>query len=229
MDPHALVAPPSPLGYPAPFWFLELFKVFGFSLHVMPMNLWYAGALLAAILSTFGRGNARLVGHHIARALPFALAFGINFGIIPLLFMQVAYHRVFYPATVLMAWPWFAVFWLVMIAYFALYLHRLTITGYRYPKLGRAGGWLAGGVFVLVGFIFANALSLMTRVDHWWDIFKHANVAGAATGAALNTGDPTLIPRWLFMFALAVTTTAAYIMVDAAYLSTREKIGRAHV
>ncbi len=222
MDPRALVAPPSPLGYPGPFWFLELFKVFGFSLHMVPMNMWYAGAILAAVLSTLCRGNARIVGHHIARVLPFALAFGINFGIIPLLFVQVAYHRVFYPATVLIAWPWFAVFWLVMIAYFALYLHRLATEGYKYQRLGKAGGWLAGGIFLVVGFIFANALSLMTRVNGWWDIFRHSNVAGAATGLALNFGDLTLVPRWLFMFGLAITTTAAYILVDAAYLSRRE-------
>lgn len=222
MDPHALVAPPSPVGYPAPFWFLELFKVFGFSLHVVPMNMWYAGAILAAVLSTMFRGNARIVGHHIARVLPFALAFGINFGIIPLLFIQVAYHRVFYPATVLMAWPWFLVFWFVMTGYFALYLHRLTVEGYRYPGLGKAAGWLAGGIFLVVGFIFANALSLMTNVGGWWGIFARSNVAGAATGVALNFDDPTLIPRWLFMFTLAITTTAAYISVDTAYLSHRE-------
>src|SRR5689334_9101656 len=129
MDPRQLIAPPSPLGYPAPFWFIEFFKVLGFSLHVGPMNIWYAGALLAAVLGTRGRGNARIVGQHIGRALPFMLAFGINFGIVPLLFLQSAYHQFFYPATILMAWPWFAVFWLVMIAYFGLYLHRLTIEG----------------------------------------------------------------------------------------------------
>lgn len=222
MPAHELIAPPSPVGYPAPFWFLEFFKVFGFTLHVVPMNLWYAGAILAAVLSTLGKDNARIIGHHIARMLPFALAFGINFGVIPLLFVQVAYHRVFYPATILMAWPWFSVFWLVMVAYFALYMHRLTIEGYKYPKIGKASGWLAGGIFLLVGFFFANALSLTTSVDRWWGIFKRANVAGAATGLALNAGDPTLIPRWLFMFALAITTTAAYIVVDGAYLSGKE-------
>jgi hypothetical protein len=40
MDPHSLVPPVSPVGYPTPFLFIELFKVLGFSLHVAPMNLW---------------------------------------------------------------------------------------------------------------------------------------------------------------------------------------------
>ena len=34
-------------------------------------------------------------------ALPVVLAYGINLGIIPLLFTQVAYYQVFYPATIL--------------------------------------------------------------------------------------------------------------------------------
>ena len=32
---------------PAPFWFIQFFKVLGFTLHAVPMNLWYAGAILA--------------------------------------------------------------------------------------------------------------------------------------------------------------------------------------
>lgn len=223
MDPHSLVAPQNPLGYPTPFWFIELFKVLGFSLHVVPMNLWYAGTLIAVGYGALGQGNARLVGNHIARALPFAIAFGVNFGIIPLLFIQVAYYQFFYPSTVLMAWPWFSIFWLVTLSYFAVYLYQLSMEGKGPVRLGRVGGWVAAGIFILVGFFFANALSLAVHVEGWWTIFKRSNVAGAPTGLALNTSDPTLIPRWLFMFGLAVTTTAAYVIVDAAFLSDREK------
>lgn len=219
MDPRTLLPPTNPIGYPTPFWFIKMFKVLGFALHVVPMNMWYAGTLVAAVFGVFGRGNARVVGHHIARALPIALAFGINFGILPLLFIQVAYYQFFYPATILMAWPWFAVFWMVMTAYFAVYLYRLAIYSKFPARWGGAAGWLAAGIFLVVGFLFANALSLMTRTGGWWSIFSHSNAAGAATGLALNLSDPTLVPRWLFMFGLAITTTAAYVIVDAAYLS----------
>jgi hypothetical protein len=210
------------VSYPTPFWFIELFKVLGFSLHVAPMNLWYAGAIIAAGFGILGKGNARIVGIHIARALPFAIAFGVNFGIIPLLFVQVAYYQFFYPATILMAWPWFSVFWLVTLAYFGIYLYRLSIEQKLSSKIGNMGGWIAAVLFIIVGFFFANALSLMTRVDGWWNIFKQANSSGAATGLALNTSDPTLVPRWLFMFGLAMTTTAVFVIVDTAFLSHRE-------
>ena len=223
MGLHDLAAPASPLGYPTPFWFIELFKVLGFSLHVVPMNLWYAGTLLAVILGTFGRGHAKTVGYHVARALPFALAFGINFGIIPLLFIQVAYYQFFYPATILIAWPWFAVFWIVMVAYFSVYLYRLALEGRGPVNVGRKLGWLSAGAFIVVGFIFANALSLMAGPGRWWRIFKGANIAGSATGLALNWTDSTLIPRWLFMFSLAIMTTAVFVVVDAAFLSGRDE------
>lgn len=222
MDPQALSAPPSALGYPMPFWFIELFKVLGFSLHVAPMNLWYAGTVVAVVLAAFGRGHAKTVGHHIARVLPFALAFGINFGIVPLLFVQVAYHQFFYPATVLIAWPWFAVFWIVMVGYFLVYMYKLALEGKGPVRWSLGAGWLAAGAFVLVGFIFANAMSLMTAPNNWWELFKGANVAGAASGVALNLHDPTLVPRWLFMFAIALTTTAAFVVVDAAFLSHKD-------
>lgn len=222
MNPHSLLPPPSPIGYPTPFWFIELFKVLGFSLHMVPMHMWYAGTIIAVAFGWFGRGNAKLVGHHIARALPFAIAFGVNFGVIPLLFIQVAYYQFFYPATILIAWPWFSVFWLVTVAYFCAYLYRLAIYGRGPVRIGKVIGWLAAVIFIIVGFIFANALSLMTNVGGWWGIFQHSNTAGAATGVALNTGDPSVIPRWLFMFGMAITTTAAFVLVDAVFLSGKE-------
>lgn len=222
MDPSALLSPESPIGYPTPFWFMEGLKVLGFALHVSAMNLWYVGAPLAAFLGVFGHRHMRTVGWHIAMALPFALAFGINFGIVPLLFVQVMYHQFFYPATILMAWAWFSVFWLVIVAYTSVYLYRLAINGNFNKKLGFGLSFVAGGMLVVVGFVFANAMSLMTNVDGWWTIFNRANAAGAATGLAHNLSDPTLIPRWLFMIGLAITTTAAYVVIDAAFLSSRE-------
>ena len=70
----------------------------------------------------------------------------------------------------------------------------------------RAAGWVAAIFFIAIGFIFANALSLMDHVDRWEEIWSKHNVAGAALGTGLNVGDPTLWPRWLLMFGLALGT-----------------------
>jgi len=54
-----LIGPETLLGFPAPYWFLAFFKVFGFSLHVIPMNLWYAGLLTVLLAGRFGGEHAR--------------------------------------------------------------------------------------------------------------------------------------------------------------------------
>ena len=46
--------------------------------------------------------------------------------------------------------------------------------------------------------------------------------AAPPPGPALNLADPTLWPRWLLMFGLALGTTAVWAVVDAAWLAARE-------
>lgn len=47
MVPYPLVDTAHTAALPAPHWFIQFFKVLGFTLHTVPMNLWYAGLLLA--------------------------------------------------------------------------------------------------------------------------------------------------------------------------------------
>ena len=217
-----LLGPASPLGYPAPYWFLLLFKMLGFSLHMIPMGLWYAGLVTMMILRWRGGEQGRILSGRVVNALPIAVALGINLGIVPLLFTQVAYHQVFYPATILMAWPWFGVILLLMGAYYGLYFY---VVGLRTGKLTRARaivGWGSSALFVAIGFIFANAFSLMTRVGAWPALWEATSIAGAPLGIALNVSDAALWPRWLMMFGLALTTTAAYVFFDTGVFAGRE-------
>lgn len=226
MDPQALIGPSSPLGYPAPFWFLELFKVLGFVLHMGPMHLWYAGTVTAMVLSLRGSEASRLSGRLMSQ-MPVIVALGVNFGIVPLLFTQVVNYKVFYPATILMAWPWLGVVALLTVAYYGVYLYAVGLKdgGRRMSGLKRAAGWVAAFLFIAIGFIFANAFSLMTNLHAWPGIWKATSIGGAPLGVALNTSDPTLVPRWLMMFGLAITTTAAYSAVDAGLFARREDEG----
>ncbi len=222
MDPHQLIGPASPLGSPAPFWFLEFFKVLGFTLHLVPMHVWYAGLLVVALLSVWGGPSGRRLRNRLLAAMPFVVAIGVNLGIVPLLFTQVAYYRVYYPAGILMAWPWFGVIVLLTLAYYGVYLAATSSrSGWR-PGLGVIAGWVSAVLFVVIGFLFANNFSLMTNVAGWQEIFTRTAEAGAPTGLALNTGDVTLWPRWLMMFGLALTTTAVFIAVETAFAAGRE-------
>ncbi len=221
MDPTRLLGPDTPLGLPAPYWFTVFFKVLGFTLHTIPMNLWFAGILLAMLLR--GRGeHARTCSNRLMNQMPILIALGINFGIVPLLFTQVAYYKVFFPATILMAWPWFGVILMLIPAYYGVYFYAVGLRAGRLAPAHRTAGWVGALLFIAISFVFANGFSLMTNLAAWPALWQKTSVAGAPLGIALNVADPSLWPRWLMMFGLALTTTAAYLVADAAFFAVRE-------
>jgi hypothetical protein len=219
MFAQTLVDTTQAAGLPAPHWFIQFFKVLGFTLHAVPMNLWYAGLLVAICLHLGRNHHGRVFAARLIGQMPVIIAVGVNLGIVPLLFLQVAYFKFFYPATILMAWFWLGIVILLIPAYYGVYVYawelrdgKTGIKGWR-----RAAGWVAALFFIAIGFTFANALSLMDHVDRWEEIWNKTNVAGAALGTGLNIGDPTLWPRWLLMFGLALGTTAVWVLVDTVF------------
>jgi hypothetical protein len=77
-------------------------------------------------------------------------------------------------------------------------------------------------LFLVIGFLFANGFSLMAHVKAWPELWENTSVGGAAVGLALNVADASLWPRWLMLFGLALTTTAAWVAVDAAWFARKE-------
>jgi hypothetical protein len=220
IDPKMLIDP-TQAGVPAPFWFVQFFKALGFSLHAVPMNLWYAGLLVALWLHVRRGQEGRRFAGRLLRQMPVIVAVGVNLGIVPLLFIQLAYYKVFYPATILIAWSWLGIIVLLIPAYYAVYAYAwgLQDGAKDVAAWRKAGGWIAALFFICIGFTFANGLSLMEHVQRWPALWNAHNTAGAATGTALNLGDPTLWPRWLLMFGLALGTTAVWVLVDAVWLT----------
>jgi hypothetical protein len=223
MDPHSLIGPASSAAPPAPLWFVQFFKVLGFTLHMVPMNLWYAGVLLAVWLHLRGSDQGKRFAARLIAQMPVIIALGINFGIVPLLFTQLAYHQFFYPATILMAWFWLSIIGLLTAAYYGVYIYASGLReGGSLSALRKAAGWGAAACFLLIGFFFANGFSLMDHVDRWPQLWLRHSTAGAALGTALNVRDQTLWPRWLLMFGLALTTTAVWMLVDLAWFAGKE-------
>ncbi|MCS7274217.1 MAG: hypothetical protein NZ610_02265, partial [Candidatus Bipolaricaulota bacterium] len=177
----------------------------------------------AMIAARWGGPEAQRWSARLMRQMPVIIALGINFGIVPLLFTQVAYYRVFYPATILMAWPWFLIIVLLTFAYYGVYLYVTGLKdGAELTPLKRSAGWVSAILFIVIGFLFSNGFSLMTNLHAWPQIWQNTSVAGAPLGTALNTSDLTLWPRWLMMFGLALTTVAAYTVFDAGVFAARE-------
>jgi hypothetical protein len=224
MDPHTLIDTTIVPGLPAPFWLIQALKVFGFILHEFPMNLWFAGILWSMILAAIGSEHGKRFSSRLMSQMPVILAMGINFGIVPLLFIQVAYSKVFYPATILMAWFWLAIVILLIPAYYGIYIYAFGLYDNERTmrRWKRAVGWTSAMLFVTIGFLFVNGLSLTANVGQWPGIFERTHVAGAPTGLGLNLSDPQIWPRWLMMFGLAQMTTAVWLVFDAAWFGRRE-------
>jgi len=222
MDTMTLVDSTSSAGVPAPFWFVQFFKVLGFLLHSIPMSLWYVGIASAMVLWLGRNPMGRRFSSRLMNQMPVIVAFGINLGIVPLLFLQLAYHQVFYPATILMAWFWLSIIALLIAAYYGVYYYAFGIRAGQIGTGRRVAGWVAAIVFLAIGFLFANAMSLTTRVGAWPELWEHNSVAGAALGTALNVGDASLWPRWLLMMGLAIGVTGAWALVDSNWFGASE-------
>lgn len=198
---------PDPLGLPVPAPLLLVLKVSGFVLHMVFMHLWVAGLPAALLLL---RSRAR-VAARLFQAMPFFMAFGINAGIVPLLFLQTLYPQFFYPATILQAWFWFLVIPLLLIAYYGVYLAAL-------GRLRVIAALVASLLLTWIGLTFSAAMTLTATPERWPAIFLASAHAGAVHGAFLHLEQETVL-RYLLMLGMACGTVAGFLALDAQWLA----------
>jgi hypothetical protein len=194
---------PDAVPLPAPVWLFQVLLLVTFFLHVIAMNFLLGGGLVGSLSCLRARANAphhRRLSEQVFKILPIANAATVTLGVAPLLFLQVLYGRFFYTSSILIAVPWLAVIGLLCLAYYGHYFMALSDTIRRERFVWVA--WAASLMIVAIGFIYTNNLTLMQDPAR----FKSLYVAGR-TGFRLNTGEPTLIPRYLHFLvgALAVT------------------------
>lgn len=202
-----LIPAANPLGLAAPVWVLLALKVFGFFLHLVFMNLWVAGLPTALYLLR----SKPAVAERLFHALPFFMAFGINAGIVPLLFLQVLYPHFFYPATILQAWFWFAVIPLLLIAYYAVYLAS-------FNKFRIAAALVATLLLSVIGLMFSSAMTLTANPQEWAKIFMDSAQGGAVHGRYLYFKLEVLL-RFLLVVGMAFGTLAAYFAAVAEWFA----------
>ena len=171
-------------------WFHVLLLV-TFLIHVILMNFIVGGSLLT--LWDYLRGKPVKKD---ANSIPTLIALTINFGVPPLLFVQVLYGHLFYTSSLLMAVPWILVIPVLIIAYYGAYIFV-----YKYEnkkKLARVSLTLSTLFLLAIAFVYVNNITLSMSPERFIKYFENSK------GWNLNLQEPSLIPRYLHYIVAAI-------------------------
>ncbi|MBR5710444.1 MAG: hypothetical protein IKX40_06775, partial [Thermoguttaceae bacterium] len=189
--------------------------------HVLMMNLWFVGLPAALAMFIVGGTSGRAWSRRFFQQLPTIVAFGINFGIVPLLFLQTAYYKAFYTGTVLMAWPWLLVLLWVMISYYSVYVAAFSAKGEPTPLKSQLivfFGSLASLFFIIAGLTMSTGITFMASPQSWDAVWESTQVGGATLGTAMPIHNYVVVYRILTMLGIAFVTTGVWAFFDGAWL-----------
>jgi hypothetical protein len=207
-----VIPAPVPVPLPAPVWLLQLLLVFTFILHLLPMNFLVGGGVILTVSCFLGRRDPhhRDFSQRVCRTLPAVVAFTITFGVAPLLFLQLLYGQLFYTSSVLMAWYWLAVVFLIMLGYYGVYWFTL-----QQEELGQRASWVllvTASIFIFVAFFFSRNMSFMLRPQDFYSQFFQGEV-GTILGPVTSTGVARLMH--FVVASLAVSGLGAALLSRA--------------
>jgi len=211
MDPASLIPAPDILQVHWP-WFHILLLV-TFLLHLLLMNVMVGTAFIAACTHLFSKGKGSPHTQTISSSLPISIAFAVNFGVAPLLFVQVLYGQFIYTSSILMAAFWLSIIGLLILAYAMSYVYK-----YKYTELKQGRALLTCAIcalLLLIGFFFTGNLTLMLRPDTWAKYFT------APEGLLFNLSDPALLPRYLHFMTSAVAVGGMSLALYFSYLKSK--------
>jgi hypothetical protein len=174
---------PIPDSIPVNWWWFQALLLFTFLIHLILMNFILGGSLI-----TLYKLIRKKEPSEESLSLPTLVALTINFGVPPLLFVQVLYGHLFYTSSVWMALPWILVIPILILAYYGAHIfsHRLV----QAPKLAKISLGITAVLLLVIAFIYVNNNTLALTPSRWGAYFSHQG------GAALNWGEPTLFPRF---------------------------------
>ncbi len=209
-----------PIPLPAPVWLFKLLHTVTLALHFTAVHFLIGGLFMALVWGVVGRmrrdDTMLNASGAVTMRLPIVMAYVVNLGIPPLLFAQVLYGPALYTSSVLMGVWWISVIFLIIGAYFLLYRMVKRAEGHR------AFNWMALIsliVFLKVGFIFSKNMTLMLRPDLWVEMYR-----SNPTGFHFHRGDPTTLPRWLFMMLGSIGMVGIGLMLLSIRGTLDEKV-----
>lgn len=183
-------------------WF-QFLLLLTFPLHLLAMNAMVGGLAIGVVQHFRGGDSRRRLAHRIAIILPLVIAFTVNFGVAPLLFLQVLYGHFVYTSSILMGLFWISVVPILIVAYYGAYLYD-----FKFKGLGAAGKWLALAVLLLlfcIGYFFSNNMLLMSLPERFSEYFQHRD------GSLLVSGQSEFLPRYLHMMTGALAVGGLFV------------------
>ena len=180
---------------PAPLWLIETLHVVTLTLHFVFMNFVFGG-LVAVLFGKFANKWDHPTVKLLIKLFPSAMAGTITFGVAPLLFVQLTYHRQVYAASIISGWFWIGILAAVIFSYYFLYGASFgKKTGNKGLFLGLA---LLGMLYV--SFMYSSIFALAEDPA----LQKQVYAAGQG-GLGLNPDVGSYIFRWLHMVTGAIT------------------------
>jgi len=182
---------PAPDTIPVNWWWFEILLMATFFIHLLLMNSLLGSSLIGAYNHLKNRQS-----YPEASTIPTLVALTVNFGVPPLLFIQVLYGQFFYSSSIMVAVPWLLVIPFLIVAYYAAYIFVYK----RGVSAAFAGvSLIVSAVLLLfIAFMMTSNMTLMLTPDTWKLYFERAD------GAGFNTGEATLIPRYLHFIIASI-------------------------
>jgi hypothetical protein len=195
-------------------WF-QVLLIFTFFIHMILMNFLLGGSLLTVWDLFTGKLEKKASG-----SIPTLVALTVNFGVPPLLFVQVLYGQLFYSSSVMLAIPWILVIPILILAYYGAYIFVKRAD--KSPVLSKAALLFTSLSLLYIAFIFVNNNTLAIQPDRWGIYFKNPG------GWNLNLGEPTLWPRYLhfLLSALGIGALGRAIFYSFSKMKAGEKEGQ---
>lgn len=205
---------------PVSWGWLQFLLLLTFPLHLLAMNAMVGGLAIGIVQHVKGGELQKKLAHRIAVALPLVIAFVVNFGVAPLLFVQVLYGQFVYSSAVLMGIFWISIIPILIVGYYGAYLYD-----FKFKSLGMFGPVIAVVVFgllLLIGFFFSNNMLLMSLPDHFSEYFAHKN------GTLLVVDHVTFWPRYLHMMCGALAVGGLFVGLLGRFRKTADLELAAH-
>ncbi len=209
---------PTPDAIPTSWGYFQFFLLLTFPLHLFFMNSLLGSTGVALYAHFKGDDESKGLAYELAKVIPLLVALTVNFGVAPLLFVQVLYGHLFYASSILMGLFWILIVPILLIAYYATYWYD-----FKFAALGRAGILVLGCgylLFLLVGFFISNNMTMMLHPEGWSAYLE------TSSGTLLNSGDTTLWPRYLHSMVGATAIGGLFVALYGRFLArTKPGVG----